>query len=308
MPSWSELLDEFSALQDQEKSQWLSDRLDAALADLASARDTNVVIYASGFLQKPMVPFYFTSITREDINGLMCAMKGLEFSKGLSLILHTPGGDMQATETFVDYLRNKFHFIETIVPVYAMSGGTLIALASDQIVMGKQSQLGPIDPQMPLVNGSASASSILRQFEIAKNEILGNRSSAAAWAPILQVMGPSLLQQAQYALDCGQQMAEQWLKTYMFHDIADAEERAREVAEYLNSEDVHLDHGRRIGYSECEGIGLVVKDLDADQQFQDEILTVYHLLTIGFEQSPAVKIVRNHLGKAWVKSFSVPTP
>ena len=115
---------------------------------------------------------------------------------------------MAATETFVDYLRSKFDFIETIVPVYAMSGGTLIALGSDRIVMGNQSQLGPIDAQLPLTNGSVPASSILNQFALAKKEILEDRAVAAAWAPILQSMGPSLLQQAQFALDCGQQMAE----------------------------------------------------------------------------------------------------
>ena len=42
-----------------------------------------------------------------------------------------------------------------------------------------------------------------------------------------------------------------------------------------------------------------------DQDFQDEVLTAYHLFTIIFEQSPAVKVVRNHNGRGWVKNFQI---
>jgi ClpP class serine protease len=72
----------------------------------------------------------------------------MDRSKGLDLILHTPGGDMAATESLVDYLRQMFgKDIRAIVPQIAMSGGTMIALAWKEILMGKHSNLGPIDPQ-----------------------------------------------------------------------------------------------------------------------------------------------------------------
>ena len=259
----------------------------------------------SGFLQKPSVPSSTISISREDINGLMCAAHGLDFTRGLSLVVHTPGGDMASTETMVDYLRSKFKYIEAIVPVYAMSGGTMIALNSNKIVMGRQSQLGPIDAQLQVPGGYVSASSILDQFNTAKKEIDEDREAAVVWAPILQAMGPSLLSQAQRALDLGQQIAEFGLQNYMFEGKLDSDRQAREVAAYFNSEDVHLNHGRRIGVEECAGQGLTVERLEDDQGLQDEVLTAYHLLTIVFEQSAAVKIVRNHEGQGWVKSFHV---
>lgn len=307
MPDWSQLLNEFNSYgTPEEKSSWLNERLNGELQKIAERRSTNVIVYASGFLQKPQVPSFYTSIGREDINGFMCSVNGLDFSRGLSLILHTPGGDMPSTETIVQYLRSKFDYIETIVPVYAQSGGTMIAFGSEKIVMGRQSQLGPIDAQLhvPSASGFVPASSVLGQFNQAKMEIEQDRGTALVWAPILQSMGPSLLQQAQEALSLGQQMAEFGLENHMFKDSEDAKEKAKQVAEYFNSRQVHLDHGRRIGVEECIFTGLNVERLEANQEFQDEVLTAYHLLTILFEQSIAVKTVRNHSGKAWVKNFS----
>ena len=92
----------------------------------------------------------FTLITKEDINGFMSIVKGLDCSKGLTLILHTPGGIPVAAESIVKYLREKFNNIEVIIPTYAMSAGTMIALGADNIIMGKHSFLGPIDPQFML--------------------------------------------------------------------------------------------------------------------------------------------------------------
>ena len=305
MSNWSDLLDEFGKQPNNKKNVWLNNHLDEQLTNIVKRRGTNVIAYASGFLQKPAFPSFTTSISREDVNGLMCAANGLDFKKGLSLIIHTPGGEMASAETIIDYLRSKFDYIEVIVPVYAMSGGTMVALNSDKIVMGRQSQLGPIDAQLPLQGSFVSASSILDQFNSAKKEITEDRNSAVAWAPILQTIGPSLLSQARRSLKLGQQIAEFGLRNHMFKATNKASSKAKKVANYFNSEDVHLNHGRRIGIDECENVGLVVERLEKDQDFQDEVLTAYHLLTIVFEQSSAVKVVRNHNGQGWVKNFEI---
>ena len=72
----------------------------------------------------------------------------MECHRGLDLILHTPGGFPEAAESIVKYLRSKFSTnIRVIVPHLSMSAGTMIACAGKEIVMGKHSSLGPIDPQ-----------------------------------------------------------------------------------------------------------------------------------------------------------------
>lgn len=73
----------------------------------------------------------------------------LDKRKGLDLILHTPGGDLTATEQIITYLHSSFDGnIRAIIPQMAMSAGSMIAVSCPQIIMGKQSCLGPFDPQM----------------------------------------------------------------------------------------------------------------------------------------------------------------
>lgn len=124
----------------------------------------------------------------------MSVLHGMDWDKPLTLILHTPGGITNAAETIVRYLRSKVSRIEVIVPAYAMSAGTMMSLASDLIVMGRQSQLGPTDPQMMMGGAPVSARAVVDQFEAAKTEILANPGTARAWTPILQTVGPALLQ------------------------------------------------------------------------------------------------------------------
>ena len=182
--------------------------------------DRNVLYYASSFLQKPHVPGLFTSLNMEDINGFMAGVHGHDFSKGLLLVLHTPGGMAEAAQTIVDYLRSKFSSIDVLIPTYAMSAGTMIALGCDRIVMGKQSQLGPTDPQLIVGNRPFSAHSIVEQFEEAKAEISGNPTLAHAWAPVLRSFGPALLQEARKSISYGETLVRDWLERYMFSDRA----------------------------------------------------------------------------------------
>nr|WP_268257786.1 hypothetical protein [Thermoanaerobacterium xylanolyticum] len=84
----------------------------------------------------------------EDKTGFMSCIHTLDRSKGLNLILYTPGGELAATESLVYSLRDMFgNNKRVIVPEIAMSADTKIVCASQIIIMGKHSSLGPIDPQ-----------------------------------------------------------------------------------------------------------------------------------------------------------------
>ena len=281
-------------------------RLTGALSEIGVLRgDKNVLLYGSAFLQKQNVPSSHLSITHEDVNGLMSVIKGMTWARGLTVVLHTPGGVTNATESFVDYLRAKFPSIEVIVPTFAMSAGTMISLASDRIVMGKHSQLGPIDPQMPMPGGkSYSARAIVEQFKQAKTEIAASPIVAHAWAPIIQSHGPALLQEAQNNLDYSEQMVANWLTKYMFAGDPDAVPRGKSVAEYFNDNTKHKSHGRRIGLDEARDQGVVVEELELSQPLQESVLTAYHLMTILFEQSLITKMIIGDSGQTWVKNWS----
>lgn len=305
MPAWGELLNEVNQQPDDQKGNWIIENLTNQLSLISGHRgDKNVVFYASAWLQKPMLPAALTQIMHEDINGFMTSIHGMDWSKGLTLLLHTPGGAINATETIVAYLQSKFPDIETVVPVYAMSAGTMITLGTNRVVMGRQSQLGPIDPQMFIGNGSVSARAIVEQFNRAHADIAGNPSLAHVWAPIIASLGPALLTEAQNALVYGERMVAAWLKTHMFASDANRDTKSEEIASFFSDASQHLSHGRRIDRDEARSKGVPVEDLEDSQDLQEAVLTAYHLMTILFELSPAAKAIITDTGRAWVKNHN----
>ena len=187
----------------------------------------------------------------------------------------------------------------------------MISLASDLIVMGKQSQIGPIDPQFFLNNKFYPARAIQETFKRAEKDITSNIQLAHLWAPILQSMGPSLILEAERSLSYSGELVKKWLKKRMLkakQNIVD------EVVKYFNAEkttdgqQIHV-HGQRIGREKLRELGLKVEWLEEDQDLQEAVLTAYHLMTLIFEQTNAVKFIANHQGKMWVKSQQhIPVP
>ena len=303
MPGWSELLWEFSQVSPEERNQFLNDKLRGAVQRVSDLYGRNVLYYASAFLQKPEAKRLVTSISREDINGFMAGVYGCTPANGLLLILHTPGGGLGAAQTIVEYLRSIFQQIDALVPTYAMSAGTMIALGCDRIIMGRQSQLGPTDPQIAFSGKSYSAHSIARQFETAKADVLKDPILANAWAPILRFLSPALLEESRRTLDYCWDLVKGWLECYMFASDSNSATLASEVAEYFSG-DTHGLHGRRIGREEARSRGVKVDDLEACQERQDAVLTLYHLSTIAFEHTTATKVVHSSAGGVWIKNLT----
>ena len=186
------------------------------LKKLSEKTGRNVILYYSGWLQKPVTKLNpLMVINDNDKNGFMSAVNGLDVSKGLDIILHTPGGDIAATESLIDYLNEKFHGnMRAIVPQLAMSGGTIIACACKEILMGKQSSLGPIDPQ---ING-LPASGIIAEFYRASKEIEENKNKLHVWRPIISGYHPSLIETCNKIVSWSKELARDYLSGSMFLD------------------------------------------------------------------------------------------
>ena len=122
----------------------------------------------------------------------MTTVHKLDPSKGLDLILHTPGGDLAATESIVDYLKSIFdRDIRVIVPQIAMSAGTMIACASKEIIMGKQSNLGPIDPHF----GTIPCQAVVFEIEEAIKTLKEDPQSFPVWQTLISKYPPAFIQQ-----------------------------------------------------------------------------------------------------------------
>ncbi len=85
MPSWSDLQDELSRVEPDQRGDHIAERSRQSTALIAQRCDRNVLYYASSFLQKPQIPGLFTSVNMEDVNGFMAGVHGHDFSKGLLL-------------------------------------------------------------------------------------------------------------------------------------------------------------------------------------------------------------------------------
>lgn len=303
MPTWSELNRYVTDLPPIDRIPWLVTALTESLEQISQLRGgRNTIFYASAFLQKPHV-HSLTQISAEEINGLMSVMHGMSWDR-LTLILHTPGGDVNAAETLGAYLLSKFPDIEVVIPTYSMSAGTMLSFTANRIIMGRQSQLGPIDPQIFFGGGTVSARGVVDEFNRAKSEILSDVNTAHVWAPILPAMGPSLLMEADNALKYGEGMVARWLAERMFAGRPNAEALGAAVASHFNDASTHKSHGRRIDRAEARSVGVVVEDLEDDQDLQDAVLTAYHVMSILLGISSLTKVFITDTGKHWVKMLS----
>ena len=264
--------------------------------------ERNVIAYYSAFLQKSHAS---ASIDDNDINAFMQTVYGLDKSKGLDLLLHTPGGNLAATESIVTYLKSIFgNDIRVFVPQIAMSAGTMIALAAKEIVMGKQSSIGPIDPQF----GGMSCAGVIEEFNTALTTIRANPATAPAWQPIIAKYHPTFLGDCQKAIDWSNNIAQQWLASNMLSGKNDPAGDAKKIVDKIGSHKETYTHSKHIHIAECQALGIVVtpleeldkKQIDGCKDLQDCVLTIHHTYMHTFSNSTAVKIVENHTGNAMV--------
>ncbi len=257
-------------------------------------------------MQKPWAPS-LTSIDHSDMQGFMEAVHGLQ-GPDLDLIIHSPGGSVEATEAIGEYLRNKFDNIRAFVPHMAMSAATILSFVADEIVMAAHSQLGPIDPQFILQTSfgfrMVPGQAITEQFERAKQACLENPDEYPVWAEMLRQYGPDLLVEADNASALSAAVVRYWLSSYMFDALPESQREAKSqaVADYLADHSIHLTHSRGISRSKLAALDadIRVTALESDQPLQDLVLTVYHAATLTFSNTSFAKIIENHLGKGYM--------
>jgi len=288
MPNWAEVLQEIQT------SEGGLDRIRRKyLQKLHKRTGRNIIVYYSGWLQKPNLAG--CSISDLDKNGLMNAVHGLNRDKGLDLFLHTPGGDFAATESMVHYLRQMFGTnIRCFIPQLAMSGGTMMACACKEIFMGKESNIGPIDPQF----GGIPAHGVIAEFQEAIDAIKKDPSSIPIWQVIIGKYHPTFVGECRNAIVLASEIVKKWLETGMFEGDAAASKKAAAVVTKLNNHSDTKMHARHIHAEEAKSFGLKITMLEEDDQIQDLALTIHHAYMHTFANAPAVKIVENHLGHA----------
>lgn len=275
------------------------------IAALHEYTGRNVIVYYSGWLEKAQLVaqgLKGIEVNDSDKNGFMATIHQLDRAKGLDLILHTPGGDIAATESLVYYLRSMFGTnMRAIVPQLAMSAGTMISLACREVIMGAHSSLGPIDPQ---ISGLA-AHGIVEEFQRARDEIRADPGCIPVWQPIIAKYAPSLVGECEKAISWADEMVRNWLISGMFAEEADPAGSADKVLTELADHALTLSHARHISAEKATDLGIKVVALEDDQELQERVLTVHHTCVQTLAATPAFKLIENHLGVSFITAVNV---
>ena len=194
------------------------------------------------------------------------------------------------------------HDIRAIVPQIAMSAGTIIACACKSIVMGKHSNIGPVDPQF----GGIPAVGIINELDMAYKQILKDTRYALVWNPILQNITPSFVQQCEWAIERGKELIRHALEEGMFKDVTPEEKKKALVdraVQRLSELADNKTHSKHFHYDDCVDMGLNVEMLESkgNGELQDLVLTVHHCFMITLGNTQAFKIIENHQGRAMIK-------
>ncbi len=149
----------FSALQPVLKQRLLEASRQRLLARIERERGSRVILLVHR--QETMSVLGFPVFRYIDVNDSEEVLRAIHLTDPtvpLDIVLHTPGGLVLASLQIARAIHKHQGKVTAFVPHYAMSGGTLIALATDEIVMSEHAVLGPVDPQL----GQYPAASILR--------------------------------------------------------------------------------------------------------------------------------------------------
>jgi ClpP class serine protease len=152
----------FSAIQPMLRQQMLEAMRTRKISQIERARKSRVILLVHR--QETMRLLGFPVARYIDINDSEEVLRAIQMTDDevpLDLVLHTPGGLVLAALQIAKAVREHKGKVTVFVPHYAMSGGTLIALAADEIVMCEHSVLGPIDPQL----GELPAVSLIKVVE-----------------------------------------------------------------------------------------------------------------------------------------------
>lgn len=285
MGIYTEYLEKFSSGNFEE----LSAERKTQLKKISALRGRDALVFAADINKN----IQQASIDYSDLLPFTDQLSNLK-GKQLDLILETPGGSGEVAEDLVKAMRGQYEDVAVIVPGYAKSAGTIMAMAGDEILMGPHSGLGPIDAQILYQGKRFSADALLEGMEKIKKEVTDTGNLNRAYIPILQGISPGELQNAENALSFAKILVTQWLAQYKFRTWAthssngqpvtqtDKEQRAKEIADHLCDHRFWKTHSRSIKIEDFEGMRLKITDYSKMPDLNDAIVRYHTLLQMTF--------------------------
>jgi len=219
------------------------------------------------------------------------ALKQMENPENLALVIHSPGGIIEATEKIGLLIREHVKQLIIIIPDAAKSAATMLALLANEIQMSDLSELGPIDPNIVVGIDPNTGMPIFRPAWSIINapihlEGLWKRRGLDPniVAVLARSFDPSLLDVAQNALDLATTIAETWLSKYMGIPPADA----KTIAQNLSDASRYHSHGRPIRLPEAQQLKLKAVKMDT---VVEELSFELYLRSLRYLRERRVKVV-----------------
>lgn len=228
-------------------------------------------------------------VSRDDTAGFVDMLHNVASGEPLDLLLHTPGGDIDAAEKLITLLRTTVGedgSLRVIVPDFAKSAGTLMALGANSIVMSDSSELGTIDPQIWLKDGKGNdiCHSVLNYIDAYDELAAALRSNPND--PVARAMfdkfDPTTLRKFKAVRDRARTFAENQLKRRGAN--------FSKIASELMDTRQFPSHGQMIGWEAAERIGLTIEYMQRTDPVWRRYWELYCHLRLAVSSSDDQKI------------------
>ena len=191
-------------------------------------------------------------------------------SKDLHVILNTPGGDGETALRLVRQAQARCRELTVIVPDRAKSAGTLFVLGAHSILMGPSSDLGPVDPQIPMPDQSlVAAKTIIAAVENAEERIRNDPNTFPLYASLLADVSGLQVQAAREAIERSNDLIHEALASCTGRGDEHVEKIAKQALPRLVEEP--QSHATTISAHDAEGLGMPVAHADPAGEQWDRI-------------------------------------
>lgn len=237
----------------KEKDRYLRQLL---ITDIEAITDRELVVCFSRLDQ---------SINEQDSNDLSEILEGVK-GDSIDIMLHTAGGYVDAVEKFITVLRYLKPDYQVIIPSWAKSGGTLIALSSKMILLGVNSEMGPVDPQINVPDCGVVPAEYVSQ----------DPKYEGVYAKIAQGM-----------FERSNKLAEKYLREGM---LAGQEKLIEEALAKLSSATGYGSHGAVVDYKEASSLRLSVEWMSPESDLWRRVWLLYCLYDADTQRDDLGKI------------------
>jgi len=255
----------------------------------------------------PVVSFftsfvYPVGIEDSDASMIEGILQKTDLSKGLTLIMSSPGGSGLSAERIINVCReySKNGKYQVVIPNKAKSAATMICLGAEKLIMSCASELGPIDPQKTEKRDNQakwfSVFNIVKSYEKIFSEAVKTKGNLQPYIQQLNYYDPREIEEMKSALSLSEDIAVKTLKSGMLKKLS-IKQINKKIETFLIPEKKTKTHGRPIYAPDAKKCGLNIKIIDPRDKLWQTIYELYIRLNSFVSTNNIAKCIEN-------KSFS----